>query len=182
VLPTPIDVTTTGNVAREIDVTFTADGDTVVLAWGGHIASTLNWGAGNTYAGGKSGASFHMQLRSTDSIHAGTQSLPIHGDVTALPPSFSTHVTPSSVAIGEPVIDTATLRGTSGQPPRGSVAFLACFDTASPPGCSTRGTAAGQSAVIVSRARAGSNGVAFRRVRPGHAGLLLLPRRVHAER
>jgi hypothetical protein len=53
VSPTPIDVTTTGKVAREIDVTFTADGDTVVLAWGGHIASTLNWGAGNASAGSK---------------------------------------------------------------------------------------------------------------------------------
>jgi hypothetical protein len=160
VSPTPIDVTTTGNVAREIDVTFTADGDTVVLAWGGHIASSLDWGAGNTYVGSKSGASLHMMLGSTDSIQAGTQSLAIHGDVIALPPSFSTQVQPSQVAIGAPVIDTATLSGTSGHPPSGSVAFFACFDTTSPPNCSTGGTAAGQSPVIVSRPPAGSNGVA----------------------
>jgi hypothetical protein len=45
VSPTPIDVKTTGTIERQVDVTFKADGDTVVLAWGGHIASSLDWAA-----------------------------------------------------------------------------------------------------------------------------------------
>jgi hypothetical protein len=43
VSPTPIDVNTPGTIERQIDVTFVADGGTVVLAWGGHIASNLHW-------------------------------------------------------------------------------------------------------------------------------------------
>jgi hypothetical protein len=42
VSPTPIDVTTTGTVRRNIDLNFTADGNTVVVAWGGHLASNLD--------------------------------------------------------------------------------------------------------------------------------------------
>ena len=60
--PSPIGVGTSGTVARRIDVTFTAAGDTVVLAWGGHIASTLDWGAGRTFISAASGSSFHMRL------------------------------------------------------------------------------------------------------------------------
>ena len=49
-----------------IDVTFTPSASTVVLAWGGHIASRLNWGfLPNTdprSAGGISGSSYHMSI------------------------------------------------------------------------------------------------------------------------
>ena len=51
VSPDQIGVSTTGTVERQIDVTFVAEGDTVVLAWGGHIASSLDWGAGETFVG-----------------------------------------------------------------------------------------------------------------------------------
>src|SRR5262249_20835730 len=45
----PVGVSTPGLVHREIDVTFTADGTTVVLGWGGHLASVVDWGAGRTF-------------------------------------------------------------------------------------------------------------------------------------
>jgi hypothetical protein len=167
VSPTPIGVNTPGAVAREIDVTFTADGDTVVLAWGGHLAASVDWGAGNTFLGSQTGSPFHMRLLTINGASVGNRELSMQANALAPAPTpFTTQVQPSSVAIGEPVTDTATLGGTSGQPPSGSVAFFVCFDTASPPDCSTGGTAAGQSPVIVSRARAtrqaraGSNGVA----------------------
>jgi hypothetical protein len=44
-----------------IEVTFTVDSATAVLAWGGHIGRALDWGAGNS-AGGISGSPYHMRL------------------------------------------------------------------------------------------------------------------------
>jgi hypothetical protein len=154
VSPTPIDVNTPGTVAREIDVSFTADGGTVVLAWGGHLASNLDWGAGNTFVTSRSGAPFHMRLVPTSSIQAGSQERSIHGDVIAPAPApFTTQVMPSTAAVGQTVIDTASLSGTSG-PPAGSVAFFVCFDAGVRPDCTSGGALVQQSGVIVSRSRA----------------------------
>ena len=50
----------------QISVTFTADSQTAVLAWGGHIASRLDWGyepgGDPRSAGGISGSPYHMRL------------------------------------------------------------------------------------------------------------------------
>ena len=50
-----------------IDVTFTVDSSTAVLAWGGHIASRLDWeydeGGVPRSAGGISGSPYHMRLK-----------------------------------------------------------------------------------------------------------------------
>ena len=43
----------------QIAITFTADSSTAVLAWGGHIASALDWGSGNS-AGAITGSPYHM--------------------------------------------------------------------------------------------------------------------------
>ncbi|HSF62685.1 MAG TPA: hypothetical protein VLA69_13385, partial [Gaiellaceae bacterium] len=45
----------------QIAVEFTADSTTAVLAWGGHIAKSTDWGAGNS-AGAISGSPYHMRL------------------------------------------------------------------------------------------------------------------------
>src|SRR4029078_5964074 len=50
---------------RSVIVTFTATSSTVVLAWGGHIASHIDWGAGNS-AGAISGSPYHMRLLDLD--------------------------------------------------------------------------------------------------------------------
>jgi hypothetical protein len=173
VSPTPIYVKTTGTVERLIDVTFTSDGDTVVLAWGGHLASNLDWGAGNTFLGNHTGSPFHMRLHSINGASTGNQELSMHGDVLAPAPApFSTQVQPSSVVVGGTVTDVASLSGTSG-PPAGSVAFFVSGPGAAPPACSTGGVSAGPpSPVIVSGSRAGgqrgSRTVHRRRARPVH--------------
>jgi hypothetical protein len=46
-------------------ITFTADSPTVVIAWGGHIASAGDWGPGNS-AGGVSGSPYHTRLIAFD--------------------------------------------------------------------------------------------------------------------
>ncbi|KKW06172.1 MAG: hypothetical protein UY40_C0002G0022 [candidate division CPR1 bacterium GW2011_GWC1_49_13] len=54
-----------GNAETTISVTFTADDPTVILSWGGHIASRLDWGFDGSIprsAGGISGSSYHMRL------------------------------------------------------------------------------------------------------------------------
>jgi hypothetical protein len=47
----------------QMSVTFTVDSPTAVLAWGGHIATAGDWGAGNS-ATNVSGAPYHMRLGS----------------------------------------------------------------------------------------------------------------------
>lgn len=46
---------------RRISVVFTAKHETVVIAWGGHVASQADWGAGNA-ASSISGSPYHMRL------------------------------------------------------------------------------------------------------------------------
>jgi hypothetical protein len=55
------DLLGTGNQATSMIVCFTAEGSTAVLAWGGHIASRLEWGVGNS-ASSISGSPYHMRI------------------------------------------------------------------------------------------------------------------------
>lgn len=52
---------TASQSATSMIVCFTADAPTAVLAWGGHIASRLEWGVGNS-AGNISGSPYHMRV------------------------------------------------------------------------------------------------------------------------
>jgi hypothetical protein len=51
-----------GTSKTSVSVYFTAQSSTVVLAWGGHIASPMDWGMGNS-AAGINGSSYHMRLK-----------------------------------------------------------------------------------------------------------------------
>ena len=174
--PAPITVNTAGTVKREIDVTFTADGDTVVLAWGGHIASSLVWGAGNTYTSASSGASFHMRLlqiaESNGSITStGNQELSLHAAALApAPPSFTTAVDRSTVEVGSAVVDTATLGGSPGAPVSGVVNFFVCFSAAGRPDCTGGGAPIVPGQVVAAPSPNSPNGVASVQFVPGEAG------------
>jgi len=50
-----------GDTSTYIDVFFTANDSDVLLAWGGHIASRIDWGNGNS-AAAISGSPFHMRI------------------------------------------------------------------------------------------------------------------------
>jgi hypothetical protein len=56
----PGDYTAPGAAERGISVSFTPDQTTVILAWGGHIASPIDWGNGNT-ASDINGSPYHTQ-------------------------------------------------------------------------------------------------------------------------
>jgi hypothetical protein len=169
--PEPIDVDTTGTVERLIDVTFTAAGATAVLAWGGHIASNLNWGAGNTFVGSHTGASFHMRVLQINGASTGHQDLSMHGDaISPLPSPFTTQVNRTSVEVGSAVVDAATLGGTAGSRVSGVVNFFWCFSPTSRPDCTVGGTQIGTGEVVAAPSPTSPDGVASVQFVPDAAG------------
>lgn len=155
---TPIDVNTARTVARSIDVTFSTDGPTVVLAWGGHLASVLDWGSGNTFVGTGQGSPFHMRLEQIQEsgqppTTIGGQSLSIQATVLAPQPApFTTQVSPTSITTEQRVVDTATLTAVAGRGPvTGEVQFYICGPAASAAAaaCLQGGTRVGGPQVVV---------------------------------
>ena len=167
VASSPINVNTTGTVERTIDVKFTAEGPAAVIAWGGHVASILDWGAGQTFAGSGSGAPFHMRLKSSTSFNPGNQDLSLHAGVIAPRPSpFTTEVDRASVELGGTVIDVARL---SGSPrPTGTVEFSVCFGSAGPPDCRFNGESVGSSEVLTASGAQGIASILFQPRAVGH--------------
>ena len=174
--PSPIGAGTTGQVARQIDVTFAADGDTVVLAWGGHIASVLDWGPGETFISAASGASFHMRLVQVGEVGGtpggtGNRERSLHATALAPVPSpFTTTVDKTSVAIGQPVVDTAQLAGRAGLPVTGSVQFFVCYASGGPPDCTQGGLAIDPAQVVVAPSPGSADGIASIQFIPGTPG------------
>ncbi len=79
-----------GDSATSIDIQFTATGTEAVLAWGGHIASRADWGAGNS-AIDISGSPYHMRLLTLippDS--GGNQDRSLSTDAVIFPATFTT--------------------------------------------------------------------------------------------
>ena len=167
---TPIGVNTPGTVKRQLDLTFTtpADGYTAVVAWGGHLASVLDWGTGKTFkSGGGTGASFHMRLNSITQhpdgpTTSGNEDLSINVSAIAAPPSsFTTAVDRSSVEVGSSVLDTATLGGRPGAPVSGVVNFFVCGPSSTgPPDCTSGGAPVlPGGAVVLARSRNSRSGL-----------------------
>ncbi|MGB6993400.1 MAG: hypothetical protein WBG00_09260, partial [Thermoanaerobaculia bacterium] len=56
-----------GDTSTNITVTFTASDDEIVLSWGGHIATRMDWGVDNS-AAFISGSPYHMRLIAYDDV------------------------------------------------------------------------------------------------------------------
>jgi uncharacterized repeat protein (TIGR01451 family) len=133
---------------RSVIVTFTATDPTVVIAWGGHIASQIDWGAGNS-ASAISGSPYHMRLLTLDDTQLGNQdrSLKASG-ILPIPAVFTTQASLGQITIGQSVTDTATLSGSNG-PVTGTINFFVCGpDANSNPDCTSGGTHVGGSVTI----------------------------------
>ncbi|MGH8004731.1 MAG: HYR domain-containing protein, partial [Limisphaerales bacterium] len=76
---------TAASSATQLRIKFIATSSTVVLAWGGHIASALDWGAGNS-AGGISGSPYHTRLVEFDG-GGGNQDRSLSAEAVVLPPT-----------------------------------------------------------------------------------------------
>jgi uncharacterized repeat protein (TIGR01451 family) len=140
------------DLTRTIRVSFTIGSNDCVgndcdgiIAWGGHIASELDWGAGSG-AGGINGASYHMDINALDGT-GGKQSKSVQAAAVVPPPTMATQVSTATPAVGAPVTDTATLSGTNGVP-SGTVTFFLCGPSATPPDCSTGGTQVGNPVAV----------------------------------
>ncbi|MBK8968426.1 MAG: T9SS type A sorting domain-containing protein [Lewinellaceae bacterium] len=65
-----------------INIVFRATSATATLAWGGHIASRLDWGEGNS-AGGIGGSPYHMRLENWTLNNLGNQDRSLSGGAVA---------------------------------------------------------------------------------------------------
>ncbi|HWX21912.1 MAG TPA: HYR domain-containing protein [Candidatus Binatia bacterium] len=71
----------------DLQIEFDTTNSTVVLAWGGHLAARLYWGAGHS-AGGAPGAPYHMRFTALDGA-ATSQDLSVDGPAVCVPPTNS---------------------------------------------------------------------------------------------
>jgi uncharacterized repeat protein (TIGR01451 family) len=123
-----------------LKVSFTATSTTVVLAWGGHVASQIDWGAGDG-AGAISGSPYHMNIDSLDGP-IGSRDRSMQAAVILPAATIGTTASSTSVTVGTPVTDGATLSGAGGTV-TGSVAFFVCGPGAATPSCASGGTSLG---------------------------------------
>jgi hypothetical protein len=110
---------TTMTISFSTTTALTAN-QTMVIAWGGHIASGLDWGLGNS-ATNISGSPFHMSLSLLDGASTGSQDRALATSAIFFNPTITTSLTAVggssgtdiSVNIGGQVYDTATLHNGS---------------------------------------------------------------------
>lgn len=77
----------TGDKSAQITITFTANQANTVLAWGGHIATRSDWGAGNS-AISISGSPYHMRLVDLDG-RGGNQDKSLSAEAVIFPASIT---------------------------------------------------------------------------------------------
>jgi uncharacterized repeat protein (TIGR01451 family) len=132
---------------RSVIVTFTAANSTVLVAWGGHIATQVDWGAGNS-AGAISGSPYHMRLLTLDDVQLGNQDRSLKSSVVApIPAVFTTTAQFGQITLGQSVTDTATLSGANGAV-TGTVKFFVCGPANANPDCTSGGTPVGGAVTI----------------------------------
>jgi uncharacterized repeat protein (TIGR01451 family) len=105
----------TGTCTTTVSVTFNVGGSgtpTVVLAWGGHIASSADWGTGNS-AVSINGSPYHMALDTLDGASTGAQDRALATSAIFFGPTIATTLSASSTSVGGTVNDTATLTNAS---------------------------------------------------------------------
>jgi hypothetical protein len=126
-----------------LSITVTDTSKPFVLAWGGHVATAEDWGAGND-AATISGSPYHMILPSsgcTPSPFSCTgKNLQLQAGVIQFAPNISTQRSPSGPVSTNfhPVYDMATVTGASTLPvPAGTITFYLCSqgDQSSFPKC-----------------------------------------------
>jgi len=97
-----------------------AKGWNAVIAWGGHIASRIDWGNGHS-ASAITGSPFHMHLDLLDGQSTGSQDRQLATTAIFFQPTLVTHVhnsahqdiTNGTIPAGQPVHDSSVLSNTS---------------------------------------------------------------------
>jgi hypothetical protein len=84
----------------------------IVIAWGGHIGSQADWGAGNS-ATAINGSPYHMALNSLDGASTGAQDRALASSAVVFTPTIATTLSGTSISVGGSIHDSATLSGAS---------------------------------------------------------------------
>lgn len=92
----------------------------VVLAFGAHIASELDWGFGNG-AGSIPGSPYHVRVTAFDGGSIGNRDNQMAASAVLPTPTVTTLLSSSSITVGGSVTDTASFSGANS--PTGSVTF-----------------------------------------------------------
>jgi len=109
-----------GQCSTSARVSFSTTGtdQTIVIAWGAHIASEVTWGAGNS-ASAISGSPYHMALDALDGASTGSQDRALSTSAIIFGPTIATQLKDANgtnvttTTVGATVHDTATLTGAS---------------------------------------------------------------------
>jgi hypothetical protein len=96
--------------STRVTINFTATNSTVVMAWGGHIARSVDWGSGNA-ASGISGSPYHTRLISLNGS-GGNQDRSLSAAAVQAPPACA--LTNDNIDVCDlPAITTHALQGTA---------------------------------------------------------------------
>jgi hypothetical protein len=107
-----------GDQEQQVRVSFHATRSNPVLAWGGHIASRLDWGCtdGARSASGISGSPYHMRIKSATvngtAVSLGNQDRSLAASaVVFVQPGITTTLEATTGIVGDAIHDGATLNG-----------------------------------------------------------------------
>ncbi len=122
--PTPVNPTaytiinpSSSTQKKQVTVYFTAQNSTAVLAWGGHIASESDWGAGMS-ASSINGSPYHMRLvdfRCTDAKNCSSGNKDVSMSAAAITPTTTTTTIAATTTTAEAT--TTTVAVTTTAPP-----------------------------------------------------------------
>ena len=135
----------TGSTENSIAIRFTSTDPNPVIAWGGHIATQVDWGVGNA-AAGINGSSYHMRLlglcQGTFNAVApnacttgGNQDRSLSA-AAVVASTIATQTSATAVSVPGSVRDTATVAGNATVVPAGTITFYICGPSTSAPGAS----------------------------------------------
>ena len=131
-------------LSTSMRITLTTSSPTVVLAWGAHVSTELEWGPGDTI-GNATGSSYHMRILAFDGAGGNQDRGAKVGAVLPIPTKATT-ASASSINVGGSVTDTASFTGSP--TPQGTATFFLCGPSTSAPDCSFNGSQLGSAVAL----------------------------------
>ena len=129
----------TGSSKTSIELYFTASSPTVVLAWGGHVATQADWGLGKS-ASALNGSPYHMRVidfRCSDAANCSVGNQDLSMSATAVDPPVTTTTTPGTTTTTTPGTTTTTTPGTTTTTTPGTTTTTTPGTTTTTPGTTT---------------------------------------------
>jgi hypothetical protein len=148
-------------------ISFNATSPTVVIAWGGHIGASADWGAGNA-ASGVSGSPYHTRLILLDGASTGNQDRSLSAGAVFVPPDClitCKDATGADIACPASVCPGSTNRYSG---PSGSFTYLWTITSGS---ATISGSNTGQTVNVIANATCGSYTLSLKITRTADNGM-----------